>query len=590
MKTKTRKRKIIQAVVVTAIVVVVALIIVLLAGKWFTHQESVVRTAWQVDVGDLLGKDETYELEIQKAAVTADLSVIQLVPFEVDAEGFTYYDTAVQERLAEALGRAKQLKRDGDSWGADAPLAVLNPFGTASNALYLYFETEFPTQVSYTIHVDKEEIPDYTATASNPNGEAFCKEHEFQLIGLVPGETNEVTMTIRGSWGNIRQKVSFSITMPETHSGYATKLDYTDGESSAALSDGLFAMMRTNGYLGYGFFFDNSGILRYEMVLEGYGLDRMLTYGEDMVTCVSSTKLAKINPLGQVEQTYSLDGYELHHDINYCGENTLVALVEREGDVNVEDIVIEVNLETGEVTELIDYKELMAEYYAETRPISVIDDFFWQAGERDWIHLNTIQYVEENDSLIVSSRETSTIIKAEQIHTTPTLTWLAGDPAFWEGTAYEDLCLTPEGDFVFQYGQHSVEYAGAGEEDGTYYLRLFNNNYWSLNTRDYSPKLDSSVGTGLYGGAHDHSSVYLYKIDENNRTFSLADSFTVPYSSIVSNVSPIGESGNYVVNSGMEHVYGEYDADGMLIRSFEYDCNMQGYRTFKSDFKGYWFQ
>ena len=496
----------------------------------------------------------------------------------------------MQDRLEDALEFAKGNGRDGQAWSPDAPLAVLNPFGTGSNGLYLYFETDLPVQVSYTIHVDKEGISDFTATAANANGAEYTKEHEFQIIGLVPGETNEVTMTLRGSWGNVRQQVAFTITMPDNHSGYANQLKYTEGESTAELSNGLYAMMRTNGYLGYGFFYDNDGTLRYEMVLEGFGMDRILEYDGDIVTCVSSTKLARINPLGRVEQVYPLGNYELHHDINYCQENTLVALVELQDDVNVEDLVIEVNLDTGEVTELIDYKELMADYYSETRAISVLDDFFWQAGERDWIHLNTVQYLPEDDSLIVSSRETSTIVKAEQVHSQPTLAWLAGDPAFWEDTAYADLCLTPVGDFVFQYGQHSVEYAGEGEEDGVYYLRMFDNNYWSLNTRDYDPDLDDSVCKALYGSGDDVSHVYVYEINENDRTFSLVQSFDVPYSSIVSNAAPAGEDGNWVVNSGVANVFGEYDQGGVLIRQFDYDCNMQGYRTFKYDMVGYWFQ
>lgn len=586
-QTKRKKRLWIPFLVMAAVIIAVLLIVFAFA-RAFVAQEHEVRSVWRVDVGELLGRDETLNLEICQAALESDLSVIQLVPFEVDEEGFTYYDTAVQDRLGQALEHAKQA---GSQWTASAPLAVLNPFGTGSNGLYLYFETNLPTQVSYTIHVEDDAIPDYTATAAQAGGETYSREHEFQIIGLVPGETNQVTLTVTGSWGNVRQQTTFSITMPETHSGYATRLDYTDGESTAPLSDGLFAMMRTNGYLGYGFFFDNSGIMRYEMVLEGFGLDRVLSYGEEIVTCISSTRLARINGLGRVLQVYDLEGYELHHDITFGPDGTVIALVDKIGSDTTEDVVVEVDLESGQVTELLDFSVLMADYFeAETHPISITSDFFWEAGDWDWLHLNTVQYLEEDDSLIVSSRETSTIIKVEQVHSDPQLTWLMGDPDFWTDTAYADLSLTPEGDFVFQYGQHSVEYAGAGDQDGVYYLSLFNNNYWSLNTRDYTPELDESVSQSLYGDSGDNSWVYLYKVDENQGTFTLVESFPVPYSSIVSNAAPAGTAGNWVVNSGVANVFGEYDANGVLIRQFDYACTMQGYRTFKLDMKGFWFQ
>lgn len=583
----TRRKKVCLILALVALLIVAALVIVFAVARNFVAQEHEVRSVWQVDVGEMLGKDETLELEICQAALESDLSVIQLVPYEVDQEGFTYYDTGVQDRLAKALDNAKQM---GSGWTAEAPLAILNPFGTGSNGLYLYFETTLPTQVSYTIHVDDESIPDYTATA-NSGQQTYTKEHEFQMIGLVPGKTNQVTLTLTGSWGNVRQQITFSITMPETHSGYPTQLDYTDGESTAELSDGLFAMMRTNGYLGYGFFFDNSGVMRYEMVLEGFGLDRILSYGDEIVTCVSSTRLARMDGPGRVLQVYDLDGYELHHDITYGPDNTVVALVNKLDSDTTEDVVIQVDLESGEVTELVDFSELMAAYCEEqTHPISITSDFFWEAGNWDWLHLNTVQYLEEEDSLIVSSRETSTIIKVEQVHSDPQLTWLLGNPDFWEDTAYADLSLTPVGDFVFQYGQHSVEYAGAGDEDGVCYLSLFNNNYWSLNTRDYDPELEDSVCRDLYGGSEDNSWVYVYEVDENQGTFTLVESFSVPYSSIVSNAAPAGSEGNWVVNSGVANVFGEYDDNGVLIRQFDYDCTMQGYRTFKLDMKGFWFQ
>ena len=124
-----------------------------------------------------------------------------------------------------------------------------------------------------------------------------------------------------------------------------------------------------------------------------------------------------------------------------------------------------------------------------------------------------------------------------------------------------------------------------------YYLAVYNNNYWSLNSRDnFELDVDDSVGTDLYGTGSEKSQVYVYRIDENARTFSLDDSFDVPYSSIVSNGSACGDAGNWTVNSGVAMVFGEYDAEGTLIREYAYECTMQNYRTFKYDYTGFWFQ
>ena len=605
---KKGKKKALKITAIVAIVIVIiiilALIIIVTVAKNFVSEEKEVRSSWSVETGELLLNDEDLGVNVYEASVNSDLTVIQLEPTEIEEEDFTYYNEDVQDRLAEAI-EAIKVETTTD-WTAENPLAILNPFGTGSNGLYMYFETDLATNVTYTIHVEDETIEDYTATAQNVwldsedlESSNYTTNHEFQIVGLVPGKTNEVTLTITGSWGVERQIVKFTIDMPETISGYSTQLETTDGESTAELSSGLYAMVRTNGYLGYGFFYDNSGTMRYEMVLEGLGMDRILSVDSDIVVCVSANKIARIDGLGRVIKTYSLGDYELHHDINYGeDENVIVALVEESDSVYLEDIVIEVNLETGEVSELINFTEFMSDYVEEyTHIIGVTDDFFWQAGSNDWIHLNTIEWLEGEDSIIVSSRETSTIIKVENVHTSPEITYLAGDDDFWEGTSYEDLCLSQIGDFTPQYGQHTVEYDGAYiEEDGTeseskYYLLLYNNNYWSLSTRyNYSPDLDDSVGTSLYGDSNDVSLVYRYLIDEEAGTFELVESFEVPYSSIVSSVNHAPNSDNYVVNSGVAKVFGEYDQEGVLIKEFTYECDMQSYRVFKSDFVGFWYQ
>ena len=585
MELKKRKKLIIGILIAAVVLIVAVPLIVLGVSKAFTAQESVVRTDWEFETGDTIGENAQEGVTYAEAELGDGLRAVQLIPDGIDEEGFTYYDTAVQERLAGALDSLKASM----TWTATTPLAVLNPFGTASNELYLYFQTDVATKVSYTIHVEDEDIPDYTAYAADASGQEYNRTHEFQIIGLVPGETNQVTMTISGSWGNARQIVSFTVEMPETRSGYATKLEVTDGSSDAAQAGGLFAMMRVNGYLGYGFFYDNDGILRYEMVLEGYGLDRMLFDGNEIITCVSSSKLARINGLGQVTRVYDLEGYELHHDIGFGADGEVLALAEEVDGETVEDRVLSIDLESGAVSEILDFTQVMQGYFDMTRPVTPTDDFFWQAGEWDWIHLNSLQYMPEDDSLIVSSRETSTIIKVTGIHSAPAVDWLAGDSRFWADTPYADLCLTQEGDFVPQYGQHCVELL-AQEGDGVYTLVIYNNNYWSLNTRDdFEMEVADTVGTDLYGDGSETSQVYIYRIDENARTFELADSFDVPYSSIVSDGVHCDNSDNWVVNSGVSMVFGEYDPEGVLIREYKYDCTMQNYRTFKYDMTGFWF-
>ena len=579
------KRKILKRLIIAAVCVVCAVVVFEIVVRVMMDSEMRSRDDWNVQVGEHQYTSEERAVSVYDASVESTISVSRIVPDEYEEDGFTYYDEDVQQRLGQQL-----MEMVGQGASMDAPLAVLDPFGTGSNGLLLSFQTERRSQIRYTVHTTSAELPDYTAVAqSSADGNSFSRNHCFLLIGLVPGETNEVTLEALGERGRVQQTVTFTIEMPEAVSGYANQLDTTDGGSTAALTDGLYYAMGLGDYYGYTFFFDNDGVLRYEMVLEGFHSDRFLYTDGGLYTCVSSRKIALMSPLGQAVRVYDLGQYELHHDINWGPDGTILALVNDTEQDTVMDVVISLDPATGEVSEVVDFSELMDGYYGEmTHPVPITGGSFWQAGEDDWLHLNSVQYMEKDDSILVSSRETSTIIKVSDIGGTPTLSAFIGDPAFWADTPYADLCYAMDGDFVAQYGQHDVELvADDSLEDGQYLLRMYDNNYWSLSTRDgYDPELADSVSTSLTSG--DASYITFYLVDDNAKTFSLVEQHAVPYSAIVSNAQEIG--GNFVVNSGVAHQFGEYDSDGNLIRAFDYDCMMNGYRVMKGDFVGYWFQ
>ena len=579
------KRKILKRLIIAAVCVVCAVVVFEIVVRVMMDSEMRSRDDWNVQVGEHQYTSEERAVSVYDASVESTISVSRIVPDEYEEDGFTYYDEDVQQRLGQQL-----MEMVGQGASMDAPLAFLDPFGTGSNGLLLSFQTERRSQIRYTVHTTSAELPDYTAVAqSSADGNSFSRNHCFLLIGLVPGETNEVTLEALGERGRVQQTVTFTIEMPEAISGYANQLDTTDGDSTAALTDGLYYAMGLGDYYGYTFFFDNDGVLRYEMVLEGFHSDRFLYTDGGLYTCVSSRKIALMSPLGQAVRVYDLGQYELHHDINWGPDGTILALVNDTEQDTVMDVVISLDPATGEVSEVVDFSELMDGYYGEmTHPVPITGGSFWQAGEDDWLHLNSVQYMEKDDSILVSSRETSTIIKVSDIGGTPTLSAFIGDPAFWADTPYADLCYAMDGDFVAQYGQHDVELvADDSLEDGQYLLRMYDNNYWSLSTRDgYDPELADSVSTSLTSG--DASYITFYLVDDNAKTFSLVEQHAVPYSAIVSNAQEIG--GNFVVNSGVAHQFGEYDSDGNLIRAFDYDCMMNGYRVMKGDFVGYWFQ
>ena len=585
---------------VIVLVIVIALVVLAVAGYFiargvaqsFIQSEIQTRSDWEIDTGDLEEREAGQQVTVYTDPVEASIEITQIVPDEFEDEGFTYYDEDVQDRLANTLLGLTQDKE----YTLTAPLAVLNPFGTGSNGLYMYFQTDAPTRVTYTVHVEDEDIPDYTATVNNQGEDGYSKLQEFLLVGLVPGMENTVTLSAETKQQGT--SYSFTIDMPEATSGYDVTLETEEGDSAQELSDGLFYAMGLGDYYGYTFFFDNEGVLRYEMVLEGYHSDRFL-WDDDgsLITCVGSQKIARLNRFGQVTQVFDLGQYELHHDINWGPEGTILALATDTESETVEDQVLQIDLESGEVSHVVDFTQVFQSYYEITRPVQATDPFgLWSEGEWDWLHLNSLQYDEGDNSIIVSSRETSTIIKCS-LGEEPEILWMAGNPDFWEGTEFSQYSLVQEGEFQFQYGQHDVELMPQEEisalgfepaAEGQLYLRVYDNNYYAMSSRDdFEVEVPDEVSTSstLEGDVNSH--VYYYLVDENAGTFTLMDSFDLPYSSLVSNAQWMGET--YVVNNGVHQCFEEYDQEGTLIRQYKYQCTANGYRVMKDDFTGFWF-
>lgn len=487
------------------------------------------------------------------------------------------YTEAYQNNVEERLEKAKQ---SGD-YTEDAMLVEQNPYGTNTLSLYVYFKTEDAVSVSYTVSVKEDSIVDFSAV---PSGEEnYGTEHEFQVIGLIPDCKNTITFTLTGENGEERT-CQYEYDMGSLAGEEEVQLEKTDLEETAeAVSDGLYVILGNDSDgLDFMYYYDNSGVLRGEIPLIGYRSHRLLFQDGLMYYSISESKIAAVNALGMAEQIYDTEQYELHHDYVFDDDgNILVLATDTEAD-SVEDQIIRINRKTGEITHVLDLAQLFGNYKA---TCSENDD-----GELDWMHINTIQWL-GNDSVILSSRETSTILKISNLYEQPKVDYMIGETTFWNGTGYENLLLSKDesaGAFSNTGGQHTVTYQTDEElPDGEYYLYMFNNNYGvSKSQTDYDWEQIDGIEASLTEGKTSY--FYKYKVNEQDGTYSLIQSFEVPFSAYVSSAQEYG--GNIIIDSGMKGIFGEYDLEGNLIRQFKMKlADEYIYRVYKYDFSGFYF-
>ncbi|MFV0558220.1 MAG: aryl-sulfate sulfotransferase [Enterococcus sp.] len=501
----------------------------------------------------------------------------------------SYSDIYNEENQVAITEKVNALKEESD---ADFPnvLAISNPYLTNTTGLYVYFTTAEATKVSYQVSASGQE--DFEATLYNPNG-TYSTEHEYQLIGLVPEVENTITLSATTKDG-VEETTTITYTPPKLQTTEQTSYQATDGKSTAELSDGLYAVIGDQGTDKRGtYLVDNDGVIRAEYPSIGYNVNRInFDDQHNMYLPVSKTQIAQINALGQVTKMYDLDeaGYELHHDLVLDDDNNLLVLATNQEDLESEDLledkIIKVDTQSGEVTSVADFRDLLPDLYEEATGLEEVTSY---EGMWDPIHLNTIQYVGD-DSIIVSSRETSTIMKLDNISEKAEISYFISDDSVWSGIGdYSDYLLTKDGDFTSQAGQHSVTYQkDENLPEGQYYLYMFNNNSALMDSRkdfDWA----NYPGTGTVDiTEQDKSYYYKYLVDEESNSYQLVDQFEVPYSPLISSVQQVGE--NMLVDSGMQGTFTEYDSDHQAIRTFKVNSDKGFiYRVLKYDFNDFYF-
>lgn len=484
------------------------------------------------------------------------------------------YNAEEQQKIADELEK----KKESQEYTLSNMLIEYNPFGTNTQSLYVYFETDSAVKVSYTIHVKEDDIADFSRNVYQD--EEYQKEHEFQVIGLIPDTENTITFYITNEDGSTDTK-EIVYEMGSLYGEEAVQLDTDVKQSADKLEDGLYVVLGNDSTsMDFMYYYDNNGVLRGEVPLLGYRRSHRLIFDENsMYYSISEKKMAQVNRLGQVTKVYDLGNYKLHHDYVFDENGNMLILATDTTQDSVEDIVLKLDVNSGEVTEVLDLGDLFGEYKKTCVKNS--------SDELDWMHINTIQYI-GNGSVLLSSRETSTIIKVDNIYDGPVVSYMIGEKDFWKDTSYVSLLLNKKGDFTIQGGQHTITYeTDESLADGQYYLYMFDNNIGISETR---PDYDwSSIGLKVSSAVDGkNSKYYKYLVDENEGTFELVDSFKVPYSGYVSSAQETGD--NVLVDSGLKGTFTEYDADHKAIVTYKMDYEKFIYRVFKYKFDGFYFE
>ena len=422
---------------------------------------------------------------------------------------------------------------------------IVNPYEISPLTALIIFKTEEAVSPKVTIE-GEDELTTYEYTFEEGT------EHYLPIYGLYPDKDNTVVV----EYGDVEKE--FTITTEALPDDFVLPTSVEADKDE--LSNDLYFFTPSSS--GYTCAYDVNGDVRWYLTTNAIWEINRLSNGHLMVSTerlVNSpyymTGLYEMDMLGKIYKEYSLPGGYHHDYFEMENGNLLVASDDfTSGAGTVEDYIVELDRETGEIVKSFDLKDIL----------NMEDGKSENWVEYDWFHNNSVWYDKETNSITLSGRHQDAVINID--YDSGELNWIIGDPTNWS-EEYQKYFFTPVGeDFEWQWSQHAAMITPEG------YVFIFDNgNNKSKNEDEYVPAEES------------YSRGVMYKIDTEEMTIEQVFEYGKErgsefYSPYISDVDYL-ESDHYIIHSGgivyvdgknSNHPAGLGGADRLVSDTVEY--------------------
>ena len=446
--------------------------------------------------------------------VIAVILIIILILFKVMSlvsEGdneVSYVSTLIEDQA----NTEKKFKSEG--FTIDNPKVILNPYGNSPLTALIIFETEDEESVSIKIK-GKDELSTYTHTFDKG------RRHYIPVYGLYAGRKNEVIIKAGNKENTLNietDKLPDDFIMPIKVTKNEDKLT-NDLYFFSPSSKGYMCAYDVNGDVRW--YLDETAIWEVNRLKNGH----LLVSTERLVnTPYYSTGLYEMDMLGKVYTEYSLPGGYHHDYFEMDSGNILVASDDFDNeDGTVEDYVVELDRNTGNVVKRFDLKDIL----------NMEDGKSENWTNYDWFHNNSVWYDKKTNSITLSGRHQDIVVNID--YDSGKLNWILGDNTNFSEEYQKYFFKLKNGEW--QWSQHAAMITPEG------YVFLFDNGNNKSKNKDEYVKAEDSYSRGV-----------MYKIDTENMTAEEVFEYGKErgsefYSPYISDVDYLDKN-HYIVHSG----------------------------------------
>lgn len=350
----------------------------------------------------------------------------------------------------------------------DNPKIIVNPYEISPLTALILFETRDLTAPTVTI-VGEDESTTFTKTFT-PN-----KKHVLPIYGLYPDRNNEVIITLNG------EDYTFHIQTDPLPDDFALPTDVTANKEE--LDQELYFV--TPSSQGYTAAYDINGDVRWYLTENMIWDVQRLRNGNIMLSSnrlinppYYTTGLVEMDLTGKIYYEYVLPG-GYHHDVYELENGNLLVASNDFDSGTVEDYIVEIERDTGNIVKRIDLKEILPMDEGKNQ----------MATDYDWFHNNSVWYDSDTNSITLSGRHQDAVVNID--YNSLEINWIVGSHDGWS-EEYQKYFLDPIGDdFEWQWAQHAAMILPNGD------LFIFDNGNNRSKTEEDSVKASDNYSRGV---------------------------------------------------------------------------------------------
>lgn len=452
--------------------------------------------------------------------------------------------------LAHADYILDQAKMDADiqkelsqkQYTVEDPLVLVNPYGISPLSALISFSTQESTQACITVKGKDK----YTTFSKCFNDRT--KNHLIPVYGLYFGK-NDIVLTIKDK--NQSKEYPLEIETEKMPINMKVNIQKINAEK---IKPGL--TFTTPGVIvnegSYAYAFDANGDIRWILTDPIMGKmsplhvlnDGTLMMGSeehDPKYTVAYKSLYELDLMGKIHHKIQAED-DIQHDIVKLPNGNYLALVNATGKPTIADCVVELTPD-NKVVDRFDIDKILG--VEDERITPLVDHYLYHDNYKrekmDAMHLNSLNYDPEDDSIIMTGRFFNFLLKIDR--KTKQVKWILANPInTWIKPHLRDKLLKPtDKNFDYIYGAHAAKPQGHN-----HYTVLDNGLYRDIYDQGSAQPIEA------YNPSRSWSRGVEFVVDEKNMTVSVAWQYKRGpeiYTHYVGDVDKY-EAGHYLMNFG----------------------------------------